>query len=49
MNMNETVEISKSEYQKLLEAEKLLHALQVAGVDNWDGYEQALDILEENN
>lgn len=41
------VVISVNEYNKLLEDSRLLSALQGAGVDNWQGYDQALTILEE--
>ena len=41
-----TITISIETYDKLLEAERLLEALQQAGVDNWDGYAQAQEILE---
>jgi len=39
--------ISKDRLVELEEKEKLLSALQGAGVDNWDGYEDALDALED--
>ena len=42
-----TVTISKEEYQELLENSQFLSALQAAGVDNWDGYEHAQDIVDE--
>lgn len=45
---NNTIVISKNEYDKLIEDRKLLRALQTAGVDNWEGYETALDYLESN-
>lgn len=44
--MEEKIEISKSEYEELIEDQKLLHALQGAGVDNWEGYDFALEALE---
>ena len=43
----ETVTISKEEYDKLNDSERFLNALEAAGVDNWDGYGYAQDILEE--
>ena len=43
----ETVTISEEEYDRLIENERFLCALQGAGVDNWDGYSDAQDILEE--
>ena len=45
--MESTVEISESEYLKLLERDSFLCALEAAGVDNWDGYEHAHEILEQ--
>ena len=44
----DTVTIPKSEYETLLDASKFLDALRTAGVDNWDGYEIAQDILQED-
>jgi hypothetical protein len=40
----ELVTIPKYEYDRLLDAERYLDALYVAGVDNWDGYNYALEI-----
>lgn len=44
--MDETVTISKEEYIELLDNSNLLKALQSAGVDNWEGYDIALDYLD---
>jgi hypothetical protein len=38
------VTISKDEYDRLLDADQLLDALYAAGVDNWDGWDYALEI-----
>ena len=38
----EQVTISRKEYDRLLEAEAKLLALQAAGVDNWSGYPEAM-------
>lgn len=46
---NDSVTISRSEYEELLEAEEMLFALQAAGVDNWEGYSHALEILAEGD
>lgn len=35
----ETVQITRKEYDELLESQKTLYALQAGGVDNWDGYD----------
>jgi hypothetical protein len=40
----EMVQISKEEYEQLLEQQAKLTALEVAGVDNWDGYAIAMEI-----
>ena len=34
------------EYEELLRDQKLLHALQGAGVDNWDGYDYAVESMD---
>ena len=39
---NETVTITKEEYEDLLDDRVFLLALHNAGVDNWSGYEYAL-------
>lgn len=41
----ETVTISRSEYDQLLAAQAKLRALEAMGVDNWSGYEQAMQQL----
>ena len=44
----DTVTITKEEYDSLLASERMLLALEGAGVDNWDGYEFAVESLEED-
>lgn len=44
----DTVTISRAEYQHLQERLRLLEALEAAGVDNWSGYGDALDMLRED-
>ncbi len=39
--------IRDERYKELLEAEKLLFALQAAGVDNWEGYSIAIESLDD--
>lgn len=39
----EMVEISKKEYMMLLDYARLLNCLRNAGVDNWDGWDFALE------
>jgi hypothetical protein len=41
----ETVTISVEEYDRLLECEYKLIALEGAGVDNWEGYDDAMATL----
>ena len=41
--MLEMVEISKKEYEMLLDDARLLNCLRNAGVDNWDGWDFALE------
>jgi hypothetical protein len=43
----EMVTISKEEYDQLVDDSKTLAALQAAGVDNWNGYDYAMEILSE--
>lgn len=44
----ETVTISKKEYESLLEDRKWLQALEGAGVDNWEGYDFARELFNED-
>lgn len=46
-NVKPTVTITAEEHERLLEAELWLSALEAAGVDNWDGYEEAIGIYQE--
>ena len=45
----DVVAISKELYEALLDRDQKLCALEAAGVDNWEGYDEALSILEEWN
>jgi len=45
----ETITITRKEYKELKEDSDFLQALRAAGVDNWDGYDYAIDILNEDN
>jgi hypothetical protein len=40
-----TVVVTTDQYVELRDAQLRLRALERAGVDNWDGYEHAMDIL----
>lgn len=42
----EMVTISVSRLKALLRAEKILEALELGGVDNWEWYEQCLEDLD---
>lgn len=44
----EHVIIRKKVYKELVEDQKLMIALQNAGVDNWDGYAVAMEAYEED-
>lgn len=41
------VEITVAELQELRDAQLKLDALEGAGVDNWEGYDDAMDLLED--
>ncbi len=43
----EGVTISKTEYNNLLDAQDFLDFLHNAGVGNWEGYDIALELYEE--
>jgi len=43
MGLEETVTISKTEYDRLIHASKMLEALEKGGVDNWDWYSESLN------
>lgn len=45
----ETVVISKEEYESLLEDSLWLEALNAAGVDNWEGYSYAIEYFRDEN
>ncbi len=48
MSEVETVTIPKHEYQRLLQAADWVDCLEAAGVDNWDGIEEAIDMFNED-
>ena len=43
----ETITISKEEYESLLEDSNKLLALEGAGVDNWEGYDYAMEMMRD--
>jgi hypothetical protein len=44
---DETVTIPKIEYKNLLEESKWLMCLEAAGLDSWEGIEDAQEMMEE--
>lgn len=44
--MLKRISIEKKEYDELVAAQKLLQALEAAGVDSWEGYELARESME---
>lgn len=40
---------ARIEHQELLDSQILLNALLACGVDNWDGYDYAIDMLEDRD
>ena len=46
MLMEEMIEITKKEYESLLKDSEWLRALEAAGVDNWEGYDIAIDYYD---
>lgn len=45
--MEEMVTISLKRYEQLFESEKILDALYEVGVDNWEGYEEAMKLIDD--
>ena len=45
-SLPETVTIKKSTYNKLVSDSEFLSALHACGVDNWEGYDNAVEINE---
>ena len=44
----ETITITKKEYKKLKANSRWLSCLEAAGVDNWEGYDYARELLKES-
>ena len=40
-------EVLQEKYQKLMKDQCLLNCLHIAGVDNWEGYYEAIEIFNE--
>lgn len=47
MDDKKIVEVPVAEYEKLIQDQMMLQALIGAGVDNWDGYDYAMEEFEE--
>ena len=45
--IEESITILKDEYEELLEECRLLDCLRMAGVDNWEGFEYAIELFQE--
>lgn len=48
-NHNGTWTLTHSEYQELLRSSRELKALEAMGVDNWGGYDDAMNTLAEED
>lgn len=49
MNNFQTVTISVNRYEELIKTERLLECLYATGLDNWDGYDYAIDMFEDES
>ena len=47
MSDDKKISISEEEYETLLNDSILLNCLQMMGVDNWDGYDDAIEQYQE--
>ena len=47
MSDDKKISISEEEYKTLLNDSILLNCLQMMGVDNWDGYDDAIEQYQE--
>ncbi|MCL1696405.1 hypothetical protein [Lysinibacillus sp. BPa_S21] len=45
----ETITITKEEYDYLLERAEFLSCLEACGVDNWGGFSEAYDMMNEED
>lgn len=48
-NKEPMVTITESEYLELIQDQQFLECLRGCGVDNWCGYDDAVDMFEEMN
>lgn len=42
----EMVTITKAEYDRLVSSNEELYCLEIAGVDNWEGYSAAMQLFD---
>ena len=47
--MSDVITISKEEYEKLLKDSQFLQCLEACGVDNWNGYSDAWNMVDEED
>ncbi len=45
---DERVLITRNEYRELLRSDAKLTALEMLGVDNWQGYDDAMDLFRDS-
>jgi hypothetical protein len=43
----EEITITLKEYEQLKQAAQFLRCLEAAGVDNWEGYDYAVELIDE--
>ncbi|MNT01254.1 hypothetical protein D3C72_1357140 [compost metagenome] len=49
MKREDTVTISKDEYEALQRDRELLNCLEACGVDNWSGWDDAMEMFTEED
>lgn len=47
-SVTEMISIPKEEHDQLVDDSKFLEALRATGVDNWEGFEVARELLEQD-
>jgi hypothetical protein len=47
--MEQMIEIKERDYEVLLADQRKLWALEAGGVDNWEGYDFAMETLEDDD
>lgn len=46
IQVGDKVLVDKKEYEELQEEAKFMHYLRAAGVDNWEGWDYAIEMME---